>query len=268
MALESKVINITPDMAREMLDKNMENNRRVNHDAVRRYARIMKAGGWNLTHQGIAFDEQDRLIDGQHRLQAIVLANVPVEMMVTYGVEHTEGESLTIDMGRKRTTLNIMQISGINDDVHKNMAGVVSSYMRYKMTNNSSAPEPSEIIGYIDRHYDDLEKVNALLRKSHGGSGNTNHLHTIVSTAIMAAVYRGESEDALRRFVQVYCTNDVDFCENYNPRHALNLRDYVRSHKNNADTLRRCECAIYSFAHNQTQMKICDRYPYQPGIDA
>lgn len=267
MAMESRIITITPDMAQAMLEKNMENNRRVNHDIVRRYARIMKAGGWNMTHQGIAFDNKGWLIDGQHRLEAIIQANVPVTMMVTYGVERADGEALTIDMGRRRTTLNILQISGITDDVYKNMARVVGTYMRYKMTGRSK-PEPAEIIGYIDRHYDDLKKVSSLIKSHNSGGHRGANLHTIVCAAIISASYRGENENALYRFIQVYCNNDVDYCEMYNPRHALNLRDYVRNHKSSPETLQRCECAIYSFAHAQTQMKMCDRYPYQPGMDA
>ena len=267
MAMESKVITITPDMAKAMLAKNMKNNRRLNHNTVKRYARIMKAGGWNLTHQGLGFDDMGQLIDGQHRLEAIVMANVPITMMVTYGVQHTDGEAFTIDTGTKRTTQNIMQISGITDVVYKNMSSYVSAYMRMKIKTNSSMPEATEIISYIDRHYDDVAVIESIIgRGSTGSSGAT--LHTIVGVAIISAYYRGESEDALRRFVQVYRNNDVDYCERYNPRHALNLRDWVRSHKSSPETLQRCECAIYSFAHNQTQMKLCDRYPYQPGMEA
>ena len=265
--MESKVITITPDMAKAMLEKNMKNNRRINHQTVKRYARIMKAGGWNLTHQGIAFDENDQLIDGQHRLEAIVMANVPITMMVTYGVQHTDGEAFTIDTGTKRTTKNIMQISGITDIVYKSMSSYVGAYMRMKIKTNGSMPEAAEIIAYIDRHYDDIAKVDSII--GHGSTGSSGaRLHTIVGVAIIAAFYRGESEDALRRFVQVYRNNDVEYCERYNPRHALNLRDWVRSHKSSPETLQRCECSVYSFAHAQTQMKICDRYPFQPEMDA
>lgn len=267
MAMESKIVTITPDMAKAMLEKNMKSNRRLNHQTVKRYARIMKAGGWNLTHQGIAFDDKGELIDGQHRLQAIVMANVPITMMVTYGVEHRDGDAFTIDTGTKRTTQNIIQISGITDEVYKNMSNYVSAYMRMKIKTNSSMPEAAEIIGYIDRHYDDVAVIASIIGRGSTGSSGAK-LHTIVGVAIISAYYRGESEDALRRFVQVYRNNDVEYCERYNPRHALNLRDWVRGHKSSPETLQRCECAIYSFAHNQTQMKICDRYPYQPGMDA
>ena len=264
MAMESMVLNITPDMAKVMLEKNMKNNRRLNHNTVKRYARIMKAGGWNLTHQGIAFDDKGELIDGQHRLEAIVMANVPVKMMATYNVEHVDGEAFTIDTGAKRTTQNIIQISGIEDDVYKNMSNYVAAYMRYKGTNTPYLPDAAEIIGYIDRHYEDMVEISKLVYRG----SNSQRLHTIVAVAVICAYYRGEDVNALYRFIQVYRYNEVEGCENYNPKHALNLRDYVRNHKSNKETLQRCECAIYSFAHNQTLMKICDRYPYIPGMDA
>jgi hypothetical protein len=265
MAMESRVLSITPNMAKVMLDKNMKNNRRLNHNTVKRYACIMKAGGWNLTHQGIAFDTLGQLIDGQHRLEAIVMANVPIKMMATYGVEHAYGEAFTIDTGTKRSTQNIMQISGIDDGVYKRMSSFVGAYMRMKIKYNSSQPEAAQIIAYIDRHYDDLKVIDDIIR---GCASGGCKIHTIVAVAIIAAFYRGESEEALRRFVRVYRSNDVEHCEDYNPRHALNLRDWVRSHKSTPETLQRCECAIYSFAHNQTQMKICDRYPFQPTLDS
>lgn len=271
MAMESKVLTITPDMAKEMLARNMKNNRRLNHKQVKRYARIMKAGGWNLTHQGIAFDDKGQLIDGQHRLEAIVMANVPIKMMATYGVEHVDGEAFTIDVGAKRTTQNIIQISGVDDEVYAKMAPFASGYIRFKMNRNAGAPDPVEIIAYIDRHYDAFADVAEILG---GGAGYATQrggtkIHSIVVIAIIAAYYRGESADALRKFVQVYRKNDITGCENYNPKHCLNLRDYVKAHKPNHETYVRCECAIYSFAHAQDRMCIVeDRYPYMAALDA
>ena len=268
MAMESKILTITPNMAKVMLEQNIKNNRRLNHNAVNRYARIMKAGGWNLTHQGIAFDDQGQLIDGQHRLEAIVRANVPVTMMATYGVKHNDGEAFTIDTGTKRTTKNIIQISGIEDDVYKIMATYAASYMRLKGTFYQQ-PEAAEIIGYIDRHYDEMSELYDIFGKSVQAGGKSGiRLHTIMGVALIAAFYHGEPEDALRSFVDVYCHNEVGGVNQYNVRHALNIREYVRSHKPSPETLQRAECAVYSFVHNQTQMRICDRYPFRPALDA
>jgi len=269
MSMTSCVVKITPEMARDMLEHNMKCNRKVNKDVVQRYARIMRSGGWNLTHQGIAFDDKGELIDGQHRLNAIVTANIPVDMMVTYNVEHHEGETFTIDVGRKRTTMNIMQISGLDDPVYKYMYQYISCYLRWKAVPQRRA-EPVELMAYIDRHYDDVSKLYQYARPDNkGGSSRVNRIPAIVGAALLAAMYRGENEDAIMKFCNVYRFNNIDGCENYNPRHVLNLRDYVRDHKYTSDVYNRCESVIYAFANNRSAMHVRDNcYPYNATLDA
>jgi hypothetical protein len=50
------------------------------------YARAMKSGHWMLTHQGIGFDDDGVMIDGQHRCWGIVKSGIPQRMMVTRGI--------------------------------------------------------------------------------------------------------------------------------------------------------------------------------------
>ena len=66
---------ITPSIAAAWLARNM-NNRRPNQRIIDELAAAITAGLWHTTHQGIAFDELGQLIDGQHRLLAIVKAGV------------------------------------------------------------------------------------------------------------------------------------------------------------------------------------------------
>jgi hypothetical protein len=77
---------ITPVQAKQMLKKNLRHNRDVRGDRVSHWADQMRKGEWINSHQGIAFDTNGNLCDGQHRLMAIVEANVSVKMMVTHGV--------------------------------------------------------------------------------------------------------------------------------------------------------------------------------------
>jgi hypothetical protein len=82
-----KLIDITPDMARKMLEKNSEaTNRPVREKYVEVLANAMRHGHWVTTHQGIAIDENGILCDGQHRLLAIIMADVTVKMYVFYGL--------------------------------------------------------------------------------------------------------------------------------------------------------------------------------------
>lgn len=269
MAMETKVVTVTPDMARAWLEKNMKRNRPVMKSTVHSYARQMRNGTWNLTHQGIAFDENGELIDGQHRLSAIMEANIPVQMNVTYDVKRTPGEVFTVDMGRKRTYANVMAMSGIDDPVYKYMGAYVSAFIRYKLPGGRKA-DPAEIADYIERHFDDLKKLYMYVGGSqHSQSRNSTHkIPAIVGAAMLAAIYRGENGDALYQFGQVYRLNDVIGCAGYNPKYVLNLRDYVKNFKPSVDVYNRCESTIWAFAHNLNRFNTRNNcYPLNQMLD-
>jgi hypothetical protein len=102
---------ITPKIAEEYLQKvDPTHQRKLILSRAQAFAREMTAGHWFKNHQGIAFDEQGRLIDGQHRLKAIEISGLTLEMLVTRGIasEMVNGVRLfaidTIDVGYKRKT--------------------------------------------------------------------------------------------------------------------------------------------------------------------
>ena len=80
--LSSEVMTVTPALAQRWLEKNHPSNRPVAWRRVEAFANDMRMGAWKLTHQGICFDAEGYLIDGQHRLQAVVNADVAVPMLV------------------------------------------------------------------------------------------------------------------------------------------------------------------------------------------
>lgn len=82
----SRVETIDPGLAKVLLEANVR-NRAVSMGHARSLARDMSAGKWRLTHQGLALDRDGRLVDGQHRLHAIVLSGCTVQMTVTYNVD-------------------------------------------------------------------------------------------------------------------------------------------------------------------------------------
>ena len=93
---------ITPEIATEMLAKNKRNYRKLSKTKVEVLARELRANEWLSTTQGVGFDTDDKLIDGQHRLSAIVATNITVpSMLVCYGL--TPKAKYKIDVGNKRT---------------------------------------------------------------------------------------------------------------------------------------------------------------------
>lgn len=113
-AVRSQWIDVTPAMAKKWLENNFV-NRRVDDDTVKAYARDMINGVWVATHQGVAFNDKDELIDGQHRLYAIILAKKTIRMMVTFGLpcEIKDAEMTTmdaVDRGRTRSVADQLRI--------------------------------------------------------------------------------------------------------------------------------------------------------------
>ena len=98
---------ITPDKAKEMLTHNTV-NRHLNKGTIVAYAEDMKNGRWDSnTTACIAISKSGDLKDGQHRLNAIILAGKPVSMWVCRGV----GENVIFDCGRNRSLADYMKIN-------------------------------------------------------------------------------------------------------------------------------------------------------------
>ena len=98
---------VTPRLARQWLDVNF-NNRPFSRAYVEELPRALRSGQFRTTHQGLAFDTQGRLRDGQHRLTAIVETGIAAEMLVSTGL--TETELQAIDDGRRRTAQQVLSM--------------------------------------------------------------------------------------------------------------------------------------------------------------
>lgn len=106
--MKIEVREITPAEASRMLSHN-GGNRDLRDSVVERYVRLMKAGEWKLTHQGVAFDTTGSLVDGQHRLSAIVRSGVTVQMTVATDVD--PATFTVLDQGAKRNAADILRVS-------------------------------------------------------------------------------------------------------------------------------------------------------------
>jgi len=107
-------MDVDPGMAAHWLQNNFI-NRLLSDDVITGYARDMANGNWFPTHQGIAFNDLDHLIDGQHRLHAIIRCGLTIRMMVTFGLPSViEGKQATtmdaVDRGRPRSVADQLKI--------------------------------------------------------------------------------------------------------------------------------------------------------------
>jgi hypothetical protein len=103
-----KRVYITPETAAAMLAKNI-GNRIPRPNTVRFYAAEMTAGRWQETHQALAVDCDGNLVDGQHRLLAIVLSQTSHWFWLDQYAKKHEAMHLPIDTQARRTHADIIR---------------------------------------------------------------------------------------------------------------------------------------------------------------
>lgn len=147
----SKIMIVSPAMARQWLKLINHNfNRKLKHALVHQLATDIRAGRWRPNGESIVFDKNGRLIDGQHRLHAIVEADLAVELVVVEGVE--PDAIVTIDSTPCRTPAEVLRMKGEACPGH--LAKTVVFVWRYEQRRHPFAggtPTRQEQIATLDR---------------------------------------------------------------------------------------------------------------------
>ncbi len=105
-----EIISVTPELASKWLKTNSSNNRKIRKSLINQYARDMAMGKWELTGEAIKFDIKGNLIDGQHRLNAIVFCKTTVQIAVVTGLQPEVIQ--VIDTGKSRSAGDVLTITG------------------------------------------------------------------------------------------------------------------------------------------------------------
>lgn len=206
---------ITPQMATDMLSHNMR-NRRLNEKRVRAYAKDIVRGQWTITPTPISFAEDGTLIDGQHRLSAIVTANTPVTMLVAYDVPVNS----VIDRGLPRDSGASLYIRGLIDKAvsSRNYMAMVNQYLAIR---DGGTIQDGERAEFINQNQD---KMIAAMEISKTGAHNPLCKRAPVQVGLMAALMQGVSEETLSEFANIV---NSGFATSATQSSAIVLRNYL-----------------------------------------
>lgn len=166
---------IGPVEAKQLLEEN-RHNRNLRPSKVDQYARDMIAGNWHASAETIKFDWNGRMIDGQHRLNAIIVANVKVPMMVARGLNPQT--QTVIDAGAKRSPADALSFTGMtsNPAVIAAAARIGLRYdaglMRTTESSFGGSMSPSEVLAWVDSNPRIVDAA-ALASKTFKGIGAT-----------------------------------------------------------------------------------------------
>jgi hypothetical protein len=98
--LAVRLVKITPEVAATYL-ATMAKNRTIKLRHVRDLVDMLRQGEWQLNGETIKFDANGHLVDGQHRLHAIVQTKITVYSLVVFGLDPAVFG--TIDIGKVRS---------------------------------------------------------------------------------------------------------------------------------------------------------------------
>lgn len=134
MSFRIETVTVTPAMARKWLGDLADNQRNMRDTKVQQYARDMAAGHWPITGDTVKISTEGRLIDGQHRLSAVSLADVEVTMLVAFDVD--PAVMPVLDTGLGRTFGDVLSVDG---GPRKFIVGAIVRYICFWESGNYMA---------------------------------------------------------------------------------------------------------------------------------
>lgn len=172
---------ISPADAEKYLARNAK-NRSLSGKHVSNLAAAISRGEWEMNGDAIRFDVEGNLIDGQHRLSAVILADEPIKTIVIRNLSPTAfatidankvrggGDSLSVsDIKQPNTTAAVLRLihsSGYNSD----WSGVIGS----------SRLSNKQILALMDDH------PEAEVYSDIAYSGSRKHCRKILSPSLVA----------------------------------------------------------------------------------
>lgn len=185
MLVTQEIRMITPAEAEAMLEKNTL-NRKLSSRNVAKFAKMMTDGGWIFDAAPITFNGTGDLLNGQHRLFALIESGTTQQFLVVRGVENAAME--VMDTGKSRTFADVLKMhdQNINDIVA--LAAAINLIYRYENgargTQLLSAGQsfiPYKVL--LDFYLENREKILASMRQGRARAKSTGSSASAMSLA-------------------------------------------------------------------------------------
>jgi hypothetical protein len=195
--MQSRVIEITPEQALSWLQANTF-NRTISPSVVKKYASDMASGNWTLNHQGIAFDDDGVLVDGQHRLMAMVESGQAIKTLVSFGSNRTG-----IDELRARLPHEVIKFGAMSDWIGRGHIATAKSALAI-FTKSSGVASTCQLVEFCNKYQDGLLFVDEHFRSNRKGISSA-----FVKAVFMVASYHF-NHDKLGRMISILYSGVAD----------------------------------------------------------
>lgn len=241
--MKIETIMVTPALATEWLASSNTHNRNIRPNAVNAYAADMEAGRWLHNGDAIRFAADGTLLDGQHRLLAIVQSRCSISSVVISGLAREAQE--VMDGGRKRTLGDVLTLRGEANT--RALAAGLRRIVGYELYGGDSSsawkahPTTQQMLAGLDRH----PEIRDYARRA--SSFRMVGIPSAVGMYAMWRLYAVDAEDAEDFFYRLETGTDLGDTHPIRALRRVLLGDTVRRRHDNART----QCALVFKAWNK-----------------
>lgn len=168
-------VTITPDIARLFISKN-RCNRNISKHTIYKYSSEMVKNSWQENSPNvISFSSDGYLLDGQHRLNAIIESGKTYDWFVyihNKDFENIKPMDLMVDVGKKRT---VSDITDINNRV------IAPIYRLLHLCKNHSNPAVSvnDVFNFYNLFIKEDDNIISLLKRKKQNIWSSSHFKAV-----------------------------------------------------------------------------------------
>ncbi|QNL30839.1 hypothetical protein SEA_ESTES_151 [Mycobacterium phage Estes] len=147
-------VDVNPALASAWLEGN-KGNRPLNTKHVQMLSNAIQAGRFQYNGDTIRISKEGTLLDGQHRLNAVIEADATVPMLVVFGLD--EDVVSSIDQGRPRSVIDILRMRGLSVIHHNVVIGTATILAQHTLALEPVASGGrATIADYVEAHAEEL----------------------------------------------------------------------------------------------------------------
>lgn len=226
MSIKIETMVVTPQIASEMLKQNTI-NRVIRRSVVEGLKLAFSRGEYTMTHQGISFDEDGNLADGQHRLTAISeMRDGAFPFFVCYGLDRDAFKN--IDVGVKRSAAD-----ALSED--KRLVETARIIALACSVGSKGSPSNALLSLYIDAIRDDHDALMSAY-----GSATKTWTSAPVRVAAIVSMRRGIPGDYVKSIYRQLARQDLDAMPSVARSLCKAVYSGAASASDRADMISRC----------------------------
>lgn len=244
--IKFEIVEVTPEIAKEYLSR-IDLNSRYHKATVDLYARDMKSGQWTLNNDFICIADDGQLLNGRHRLNAIIQSKTTQKMAFAYGI--TKDTFGNMDIGLKRTSRDNFKFQY---DVDVNGQKIADINLIGAVVSNKRKFTIYEQKQIYDLFCDEIEKIHSM------NDAPNVAARLRVACEIAMFIYNTPFS-TIKRFYEIVHTGFAEG-EHENKavacRNALNTSEYAAVRSQREKTVKMIITQICDFAKGRTGKRI------------